>query len=174
MRSIGLFFVLVVGCATAARSSTFVPTNASPRPLWSKSPSEVAVVSTPPARAFVEIGLVESWPSGYWEEGPQGVLDKMRADAGRYGCDALLITGVNQSDPPDIGRPRMGYHGACLVYPDAVPPAPTAPVAAAPPAPKPSEPPALLFRNTEGNVYRVRPEARDQALHAGWVQIGTD
>jgi hypothetical protein len=36
-----------------------------------------------------------------------------------------------------------------------------------------SQPPAiLLFKDTAGNIYRVKPEAREDAIRAGWIEIG--
>jgi hypothetical protein len=113
--------------------------------------------------------LIEGESSDYSGNAPESALMAMRAEAGRRGCDVLLVTGAN-----NFARGRdlwsssgAGYHGACLAYTDK------------PPAPAPA--PArvrlqhgLLFRSAQGNVYRVAPESRDEALRAGWVEIGSD
>jgi hypothetical protein len=65
-----------------------------------------------------------------------------------------------------------GYHAACLAYTDKDPVRPG--VAVLRPPPPPAIPHGLLFRNDEGNVYRVAPDAREAALRAGWTQVGAD
>jgi hypothetical protein len=171
MRPLLLFLALLAGCIPLRPETIVVPTNPSPRPLWPKPPHEVAIVSTPPARPFAEVGLVEGHAMSALENDPHGVLWSMRSTAGSYGCDALMITGANNVDRGWRFRwTSLGYHGVCLVFPDAVKPPPPAETA----APADTTPPALLFRNTEGSLYRVAPESRDRALRAGWVQVGTE
>ena len=107
----------------------------------------------------------------------------MRATAGQLGCDVLLITGPNNhvSGHHGLTGTTMGYHGASLVFGEAPPRAPLAfapsgsiAAGAAPTPAAASAPPGLLFRNQEGNLYRVQPDAKNEALRAGWVQVAKE
>jgi hypothetical protein len=145
----------------------FVPTNGSPRPMHSNSPEQITIVSTPPAQPFVEVGFLEGRSSEYARQSYKEVVASMRAAAATYGCDALLITGVNNDVSGWRGSStHPGYHGACLVFPnqqEAPPPPSTQP----PPAPA-----GMLFRNSEGTIYRVQPESYESARRLGWVPVG--
>jgi hypothetical protein len=176
MRSLIPVLGLLAGCVIREGYATkFVPTNGAPQPMRPRAGAEIPIVSTAPNRPFVEVGFIEGWPeSGFDDESI--VLARMRGLAGRLGCDVLLITGVNN----DVSGHRwtstmIGYHGACLVYGEAQPGAPLAlaPSVLPTPAPPPAKPAptGLLFKNSEGNLYRVQPEARDEALRAGWVRV---
>jgi hypothetical protein len=153
-------------------TTQFIPTNAAPLPMRPRVAAEVPIVSTAPQRPFVEVGFIEGYAENVWDE-HANVLARMRATAGRLGCDVLLITGPNNHVSGFKGSTgtEMGYHGACLVYGEAPPP-PPAPQAAAPrPPPTPAAPAGLLYRNQEGNVFRVQPDAKAEALRAGWVPV---
>jgi hypothetical protein len=170
MRRFIPLLALLTSCLAVTPTTQFIPTNASPVPLRPKSGTEVPVVSTPPTRPFVELGLIEGRRMT-WNDEPN-IIWSMRSSAGALGCDVLLLTGALSDN-----RGIAGYHGACLVYSDAPPPSQAAPgpLAAirtvAPPPPPPPAPKGLLFRNREGNLFRVQPEGRSEALRMGWVEV---
>jgi hypothetical protein len=173
MRTLIPALACLAGCVPYVNSN-FVPTNNSGGPVQPVPAEAVTIVSTAPQRPFVELGFVDGETYDVGGEAPELALMAMRREAGRHGCDALLVTGTN-----DFARgiqvsstTGAGYHAACLAYTDKDPARP-GPVPLAPP-PAPPTPHGLLFRDAEGNVYRVAPDARAAALHAGWTPIGAD
>ena len=197
MRIQYVLLAVLGGCGNSI-AVNLVPTNPAPHGLVGRSPDDVKIVSTPPAEPFAEVGFVEGEPGS---DGrvvkPDAILFKMREAAGRWGCDYLLITSstLTRSARDAEGYGGIGYHGTCLVLLDAAksaamatsPPAPTmldharatdlhtVPLALSSAAPASSTPThKLLFRTSEGNLYRVAPESRDEAIRAGWVQIGQE
>ena len=126
MRSLLPFVALLTGCVSYPRQTTIVATNPPPHSLWPRPPNEVAIVSTPPARSFIEVGLVEGYPTSEEENEPASILASMRRAAARHGCDVLMITGANNivHGSQYFTWTNLGYHGACLVFTDAVKPAP--------------------------------------------------
>jgi hypothetical protein len=126
MRPLLPFVALLTGCFSYARPTTIVATNPPPHSLWPRPPNEVAVVSTPPARPFIEVGLVEGYPTHHEGNAPASIVASMRSAAGRHGCDVLMITGANNivDGWTYFTWTTLGYHGACLVFTDAVNPPP--------------------------------------------------
>jgi hypothetical protein len=201
MRFHYLSLAALCGCGKLI-AVNLVPTNPAPHALVARAPGDVKVVSTPPAEPFAEIGFIEGEPGDRQPVTPEAILYKMRETAGRWGCDYLLVTSSTFSNRGrDIeGYGGVGYHSSCLVLLDAAksaamatsPPTPIsadhedataastaptdfvgyAPTTASPPTPQSRH--RLLFRTSEGNVYRVEPESRDEAVRAGWVQIGVE
>jgi hypothetical protein len=171
MRHLIPFGLLVTSCGFGYANSNFVSTNVAPFPVDPISPDQVMVVSTPPARPFVEIGFIDGEASQAYGGAPESAVGAMRVVAARHGCDALLVTGPN-----NYGRgaeitmeTAAGYHAACLVFTDKPRVARAAPPPRAPPGQR-----TFLFRSAVGTVYRVAPESRDAALRAGWTPIGTE
>src|SRR5579859_2525442 len=91
-----LLGLLVGGCVAPHITTDFVPTNGSTRPMRAKSPTQVSITSVPPARPFAEVGFIEG-RSEYSYKPPGEVVATMRATAAAYGCDALMITGPNNT-----------------------------------------------------------------------------
>lgn len=154
------------GCNVPLQSqsvSSFVVTNPPPSSvsLRARQPADVPVISTPPARPFVEIGFIEGQGTSFADRNE--VLADMRRTAGQHGCGALLITGPNNVVSGLRGDTTTydGYHGICLAFTDGV-----APTATAVPAP-----PTLLFRDASGNVYRVQESERSAVQRLGWIEI---
>lgn len=179
MRIAFTFPMLLAGCSVVRVLVDFVPTNPSPRPMQPKPPNEVLIVSTPPKRPFAEVGFIDGQSNGS-QVGPAETLGEMQSAAGRIGCDVLLITGANNMVSGFRGSSytEPGYHGACLVFTDTPVAAPqpksSSQATPAAQAKSPALPPVLLFRSAKGNVYRVQPESRDEALRAGWIPIGRE
>lgn len=122
MRLISLAAValLCVGCGTVLN---FVPTRESPQPPRVRSADEVEVfMAGEPNRPYVEIGMVESQQQSASLDNEQAIIGKMRAYAGKQGCDGLRIfagndaSEVHSSSSGTWSSTRKGYRGACLVY----------------------------------------------------------
>src|SRR5262249_26269298 len=116
MRSMILVAACLAGCAAPYIDSNFVSTNVPGAPVEPVPAEAVAIVSTTPQRPFVEIGFVDGETYDVRGGAPESALMAMRREAGRHGCDALLVTGPN-----DFARgiqvsstTAAGYHAACL------------------------------------------------------------
>src|SRR5579872_2197813 len=164
MRPAVTFIVLSLcglsGCLVGGARAVFVPTNPANVTLYPRTADDVAIVSTPPTRPFVELGFVEGSTEYTMTDDPhQDVLVQMRALAAIQGCQALLITGASNSAhlARAYGDAELGYHGVCLVFTDAE--------GQKPPAARPSTPLAQgsLFRDKEGNIHRADSAAAREA-----------
>ena len=124
MRYPGILFVLLaagmsIGCGT---SLTYIPTADRPHPLQVRKPEQVEIFMTgKPDRPFVEIGMIESQQEDASQDGSRALIAKMRAFAGKRGCDALVIFSDNNTvegmgGPYSIVTTLKGYRGSCLVY----------------------------------------------------------
>lgn len=112
----------------------YAATNASPRSLASRPSQTVEVfTATMPERPFVEVGLLEAQQSSAvsFDDQP-AVLAKLREEAGRIGCDGLVLLGANDSVVGGGGKQSShtatlkGYRATCVVYRDAAPTTPAA------------------------------------------------
>ena len=98
----------------------FVATNPPPRPMYRRAPEtvEVFTASGKPTRAYVEVGILQT-RQGDGESGHiAAIIEEMRGEAGKLGCDALVINGAS---PDVVGgedgtRTYQGYWGACILY----------------------------------------------------------
>jgi len=111
-----------VGCGTRFK---YVQTNTPPGPLYARQPNEVEVFEKAPTRAFLQLGIFEAEQKSAYDKA-DAILQKMRKEAGKIGCEALLI----QTTIADGGVGLKSFRAACLVYT-----APAVPVAAAASAP---------------------------------------
>lgn len=120
-----LALVLAAACGTTTR---FTPTNPSPHPMQPKPGEAVHVyTSGPPQVAYVEVGIIQSRQSSEFSthEMPE-VIQEMRAEAGRLGCDGVIINGANNvtqdsdwlDDHDNDVHTLEGFWGACIVYGD--------------------------------------------------------
>ncbi len=111
------FLLLVAACGT---SISFAPTNTAPKGLQKKKPSDVEVfLSGKPDRPYREIGLLEAQQQSGWSLDSQTkVLAKLRAKAGEYGCDGIIMLGANDSVVGDKNGTTTlkGYRAACIVF----------------------------------------------------------
>lgn len=117
---------LVLALAACGTTSRFTPTNPSPHALQPKPAEAVHVyTSGPPQIAYVEVGIIQSRQSSEFssDKMPE-VIQKMRAEAGRQGCDGVIINGPNNEirnsfwlEQDDV-HTLEGFWGACIVYGD--------------------------------------------------------
>ncbi len=131
MRNSLLAVLLLTACGTTTR---FAATNPSPRPLASRPAESVTVFATGlPDRPFVEVGLIQARQSSEFSVGEMPeIIAEMRAEAGRRGCDGLVINGASDktSSSTTVSRHGMmsssetleGFWGACIVFDNDPPP----------------------------------------------------
>jgi hypothetical protein len=79
-----------------------------------------------PERPFVEVGIIETQQqSMYSLDKPDAVFAELREEAGRQGCDALILLGTNDGMQVVVGQyggsgqTLKGYRATCAVYKDA-------------------------------------------------------
>jgi hypothetical protein len=117
MRSLLPMVLLVAACGTTTR---FIATNPSPRPLAARPAASVAVFTTGhPEIPYVEVGIIQGRQSSAYsfDEMPD-IIATMRQDAGRAGCDALILNGASDKVVGDRHQTATleGFWGACVVY----------------------------------------------------------
>lgn len=114
---LSLLLVTVAACGTTIRS---VPLNPSPRPMYPRPAAEVQVFSTAlPHHPYVEVATVQGrQASRYSLHRLPDVIQSMREEAGRYGCDGLVLQGYSDGvDESDGLLQRLeGMIGTCIVF----------------------------------------------------------
>jgi hypothetical protein len=113
----------LLGCGT---SIDYVPLNTPPRALAERSPDAVEMFTTaPPKRPYVEVGTIKSLQQAYSSDTTEAIYAKMRAEAGKRGCDGLVILGSNNltvvsgNSTSVSSRTLEGYRASCIVYTEA-------------------------------------------------------
>ena len=98
--------------------------NYSPKPLESRTPESVAIFMTgKPEKPYTEISLISSQQTSEFSTHsiPQ-IIQKMRVEAAQQGCDALIISGQNDTTEGSTSgnygsvTTLKGFHGSCIVY----------------------------------------------------------
>lgn len=125
MRKLIATTLLLAACGTTTQ---WVPTNPSPRPLAPRAPSTVEVWTTGvPNRPYTEVGLITArQASAYSTHQMPEIINALRAEAAKIGCDAVMLQGKDDSIVGSGSSFRgtgssstttlEGYWGACLVY----------------------------------------------------------
>ncbi|MCE9579125.1 MAG: hypothetical protein K8W52_38740 [Deltaproteobacteria bacterium] len=119
--NLSFFASLLLVAATACGTTTrFIATNPSPQPLVAKPASAVQVYTTGvPELPYVEVGIIQGRQSSElsFDEMPK-IISAMRADAGKAGCDALLINGASDKVVGDHHSTTTleGFWGTCIVF----------------------------------------------------------
>jgi hypothetical protein len=115
---------LLSGCGTFVTATAL---NDAPRPLKQRRPEQVEVyASAPPSRPHVDMALLEvQQTEGLNEQGTRLMVRRLREEAGRFGCDAIFISGRSERDG---AQPGSGWdlvdpgshtlHATCIVYQD--------------------------------------------------------
>jgi hypothetical protein len=111
----------IAGCGTRI---AYMPLNPSPRALQGRDPTQVELFTTSkPEKPYVEIGMIEAQQETmYSVASTQDVFASLRAEAGRRGCDGLIIMGSKDSTTgvyKGATKTLEGYRGTCIVYRDA-------------------------------------------------------
>ena len=117
MRNLIAALLVTAACGTTTR---FIATNPSPRPIAAKPAELVQVFTTGhPDVPYVETGIIQARQSSTvsFDEMPE-IIAKMREDAGKAGCDALIINGASDKVVGDRHSTDTleGFWGACVVY----------------------------------------------------------
>jgi hypothetical protein len=116
--AIGLQIALA-GCTTTV---TFMPSNPAPRPMVPRKGLEVEVFERMEEvrRPYVHVGFLDARPDDYSQDTSESVFNRLRAEAGKVGCEAMVIT--YRSDYAEMrsaarrARHLPRYSAACLVY----------------------------------------------------------
>jgi hypothetical protein len=104
------------GCATKV---TYVPLGSPPHPMAARPVDQVdTFTSSKPTKPFVEVGQLhatQDGPAPHVEE----ILQGLREEAARRGCDGVLITGTDKMASGDLLVSEAVYSitGTCIVYP---------------------------------------------------------
>lgn len=127
MRKLIVTTSFLAACGTTTQ---WVPTNPSPRPMTPRSASSVEVWTTGvPNKPYTEVGLITArQSSGYSTHGMPDIINALRVEAGRIGCDAVMLKGKDDtvvgggSSFRGTGSSSTttleGFWGACLMYLD--------------------------------------------------------
>lgn len=114
--------VAVSGCGTKVQYSE---TNAPPRPMFPRSVTEVAVFSSGlPDRPYVEVGMLFARKREYSADEMPDILNALRKEAGKRGCDGIVVTGDNSvvvGGQYSTGT-LEGIKAACIVWKEDQPP----------------------------------------------------
>ena len=125
------------GCGTYVETT---PLNAAPRALSPRPAEQVEVYSSaPPARAHVDAALIQASQTNGTSAETAEMVAKIREQAGRMGCDAIVISGASEraGAPGDAHLLDPGTHlllATCIVYLEPAQVRTPAAVAASPPA----------------------------------------
>jgi hypothetical protein len=137
-----LVSALLFFAACVTTSSSVQPTNPSPRPLSPRPVTSVEVfTASQPPRPFVEVALIKASGSSQGDA-RTGLVQEMRSEAARIGCDGIVVNGSAETVAPHdgMGGSVLGYSSACIVYTDT--PARPATLAPTPAAVAPTPAPA--------------------------------
>jgi hypothetical protein len=101
-----------------------MPLNPSPRALEARDPAQVELfTTTKPDKPYIEVGMIETQQAtAFNTASSQEVFAKLREEAGRRGCDALIVMGSKDATVGHAGqyggsvRTLEGYRGTCVVY----------------------------------------------------------
>jgi hypothetical protein len=117
-------FALLTTFAVACGGGVdFAPAAPPPRALTPKAPEAVEVVDASPAgRNAIEIGTFKATSSAHppTGDGHEDVLARLRRAAGERGCDAIVLSAIEQKlYATSNGTPLYRAHQSarCLVYP---------------------------------------------------------
>jgi hypothetical protein len=110
-------------CACGAKV-TYTSMNSPPRPTQPRAADAVEVFMTQqPARPYVEVGMLEAQQQSTIGGGDAlDLLKAMREEAGRQGCDGIIVTGSSDkvvgtgSSTGVLVGTLKGYRAVCIVF----------------------------------------------------------
>jgi hypothetical protein len=116
--------VLAAGCGTSIQTT---PLNPAPRAMPPRHPASVELFSSgAPQRAHIDVALLEAEESSSFSiHRTQEMLNKLREEGAKLGCDAVVIGGVSSREPGitdteswlvDNPKNRKGVFATCIVY----------------------------------------------------------
>jgi hypothetical protein len=103
---------------------TYKPTNSAPRAKQPRASDAVQVfMSERPARPHIEVGVLEARERSTFDSSdPLELLKALREEAGRRGCEAIVVAGssdkiVGTGSSGSVGVATLkGYRAACIVF----------------------------------------------------------
>jgi hypothetical protein len=112
---------LVLFTSACGTSVVYTQLASPPHALARRDPSTVEVCQSEPARPYVTVGIVETQPDSVYAETQMSpeLVEKMRREAARVGCDALILHGSSPAPPSTLGGravASVSYRGACAVF----------------------------------------------------------
>jgi hypothetical protein len=115
MRSLR-FLALFVPLAGCAPTLSYSATNPTPHKLYQHAPAQVEVHTVqPPDRPFVDVGVFELDDPSVDRGGQrESVVARLRTEAGKIGCDSIVIEGPNFVSAGLASLNR--YRATCIVY----------------------------------------------------------
>jgi len=116
-----LLLLALAGCFRTEPTMSFVNSNIPHRPMIERRPDQVQLyASGPPKRSYVEVGMLQGQGGEY--DSPSQVLELMRKEAGRLGCEALIVIGADDSVEGHSNKyfgsttTYKGFHAVCIVF----------------------------------------------------------
>jgi hypothetical protein len=118
--------LLFLACGCGGTYVQYAPLGASDAARPARAAESVQVYSTArPDRAYADVGLLDVRQRGAWgTRDVPGLIAAVREEAGRRGCDALIVQGPHDTvnsitlETADVYT-HKGYSGACIVYTEA-------------------------------------------------------
>jgi hypothetical protein len=116
-----LALLVATGCGTALTQTAI---NAPPHAMPPRPAASVEILSSgPPTRPHVDVAILQAQQEAYSLDDNNDMIGKLREQAARLGCDALVING------PDNGTfgenhntwTLHGYFATCIAYTDTNP-----------------------------------------------------
>lgn len=126
----GFLSIAALSLLACGTTTKYTPTNPSPVQMTPKPAEAVHVyTSSAPDRPFTEVGILQSRQSSTvsTHEMPE-IIQEMRGEAGRIGCDAVIINGIDSKTTTHVRKEGQstetleGFWGACIVYTGPPPP----------------------------------------------------
>ncbi|MGE5182249.1 MAG: hypothetical protein ACM31C_09310 [Acidobacteriota bacterium] len=117
-----LAVVLVTACGT---SLTQTQINQPPHAMSPRPAASVEILSSgPPTRPHVDVAILQAQQQAYSLDDQADMIAKLRGEAARLGCDALVINGPDNgaAGTRDTTWTLHGYFATCIAYTD-MPPA---------------------------------------------------
>lgn len=140
--------VVIAALVACGSTSAFMPLNPPPHPVKPRPPEEVQMfTASAPTRPYVEVGLITAGiASSYSGDGDFEILGVLRQEAGKRGCEGVIVTGenklatgtANEITGVTVTERTSGYRAVCIVFSDGAPE--SAPAASAAPAPSDAAP----------------------------------
>jgi hypothetical protein len=109
---------MLSACGTAM---AWMPLNEPPHPLTPKTTSAVELFQTQtPEKPYVEVGMIQAGLQSAFSSADEfAILDQIRTDAARRGCDGVIITGRDKrADVSEfaVSERTQSINGTCIVY----------------------------------------------------------
>lgn len=119
MRTYLLLVLVAAGCGTTMSQTQINP---APHAMAARPAASVEIISSgPPTRPHVDVALLQAQQEAYSLDNNADMIAKLREQAARLGCDALVIKGPDNGSYGDRDNTWTlhGYFATCIAYTDA-------------------------------------------------------